>query len=146
MLSKITWREGLSFEGSSGTNTLTIDAKSPLGKGTGPTPKELVALGLAGCSGMDVISLLKKYKQNPQSFSIDVEVDQTEDHQYPVIFKNAHLIFKLEGQIAQDKLEEAVTLSMTKFCGVAAMIVKACPVTYTVLLNGAEIQKGEAVF
>ena len=67
-----------------------MDAKSPIGKGNGFTPKELVAIGLAGCTGMDVAALMKKHKQNVQKFEIDVDV-QTSSGAHPSVFSSAML-------------------------------------------------------
>lgn len=146
MKGSIEWNAGLSFKGLAGKNSVLIDTKPPMGSDNGASPKEIVALAIAGCSGMDVISLLKKYKQLPKSFKVDVDVEQTEQGVYPVIFKSVLLNFFIDGVVEESKAIEAVKLSMTEYCGVAAMIAKSCPITYTVLLNGKQIDKGEAKF
>lgn len=146
MKSKVSWKDNLSFTGTCGNHSVAIDTKPPVGKDTGMSPKELVAIGIAGCSGMDVVGLLKKYKQPLTSFDIEVDVEQTENGAYPVVFKKVELTFKLQGEIDREKAKEAVMLSMTKFCGVAAMIEKICPISYVVTLNEEEIDSGKAAF
>lgn len=139
------WKEGMQFVGQVSDHMAPMDAKAPLGKDTAPTPKELVALGLGGCTAMDVAALLKKYKQQPRSFQVEVETEATTGG-HPVTFKNAKVIYQVEGEVEADKLLEAVRLSMTKFCGVTAMLSKALPITYVVQLNGQEIGQGQASF
>jgi len=122
-----------------------MDAKAPIGKDSAPTPKDLVALGLGGCTAMDVIALLKKYKQLPESFAVEVETTPSEGR-VPVVFTKATLSFVVRGQVEPAKLLEAVTLSQTKYCGVTAMLLKSFPITYRVELNGEEVGTGVARF
>lgn len=139
------WTSGMAFNAECGEHQLLIDTKSPLGKDSGLTPKELVVIGLAGCTAMDVVALLKKYKQNITSMSVNTQVEQaTETH--PHIFKTANIEFQINGEVAPDKALEAVTLSQTKFCGVSAMISKTTPISYTVVVNGTLAGEGKAQF
>ena len=94
---------------------------------------------------MDVIALLKKYKQQPQSLKIDIDI-QTSTAGHPAVFEKAVLVFLVDGQVDADKLLEAVKLSQTKFCGVSAMLSKAFPIEYKVILNGTEVGSGLANF
>lgn len=146
MKGSIEWNSDLNFTGTAGKNSVTIDTKAPMGTDNGASPKEIVALAIASCSGMDIISLFKKYKQLPKSFKVDVDVEQTTQGIYPVIFKTVQLKFLIEGEVEKSKAIEAVRLSMTEYCGVAAMIAKSCPITYAVILNGEQIDQGEAKF
>jgi putative redox protein len=135
----------MEFDGDVDNHKVHIDAKAPIGKNTGATPKELVAMGLGGCTAMDVIALLKKYKQPPQSFSIEVEIEPSTGA-HPIVFEKATLTFKVEGQVDAEKLNEAVKLSQTKYCGVSAMLAKAFAIEYRVVLNGTETAQGFAKF
>lgn len=140
---KVVWKDAMLFEGVTDSHSMLMDAKAPIGKGTAPTPKELVGLGLAGCTAMDVAALLKKHKQQPQSFEIAVEIVTSVGKQ-PAIFESAMLTYRVLGPVDPAVLSEAVMLSQTKYCGVSAMLSKAFPIRYRVELNGAEISSGQA--
>lgn len=145
MKTTIVWKDAMEFEGAAGPHIVRMDAKVPFGKDSAASPKELVAMGLGGCTAMDVIALLIKNKQPPQSFQIDVEV-QHSTNGHPIVFEKALLKFIVNGQIEPNKLIEAVSLSQTKYCGVSAMLSKALPIEYKVVLNGIEIGFGSANF
>lgn len=145
MKSSVVWKEGMVLEGHASTHLVPMDAKSPLGKDSAPTPKELVALGLGGCTAMDVVALLKKHKQLPTSFRVDIDVEMTKGS-LPVVFEKALLSFIVEGQVENSKLIEAVRLSQTQYCGVSAMLFKSFPIHYRIVLNGNEIGTGTANF
>jgi putative redox protein len=145
MKTTVVWKDGMEFDGVSEQHQIRMDAKAPLGKNAGATPKELVALGLGGCTAMDVIALLKKHKQPPQSFRIDVEITPSSGS-YPVVFDKALLTFAVDGAVDSEKLIEAVQLSQTKYCGVSAMLSKAFPIEYRIVLNGTEVGSGAAKF
>lgn len=145
MKTAIVWKDGMEFEGAADNHIVRMDAKSPIGKNTGATPKELVAMGLGGCTAMDVIALLKKNKQPPQAFRIDVEITPSTGA-HPIVFEKAILTFTVDGAVDSEMLNESVKLSQTKFCGVSAMLSKAFPIEYRIILNGNEIGTGEAKF
>lgn len=145
MKSVLKWLDGMKFEAQSEQNSIHMDAKPPLGQAQGMTPKELVAVGLAGCTAMDVIALLKKHKQGHKDFQVGVEVTpSTTGH--PVVFDKILLTFEATGDIDPKVLLESVLLSQTKYCGVSAMLSKAVPIDYAVILNGSEIGRGQAQF
>ncbi len=142
---ELKWSDGMQFEGQAEAHTIAMDAKAPLGKNSGPTPKELVVMGLGGCTAMDVISLLKKFKQLPRSFHVDVEVESSTGVQ-PAVFTKGRITYQVEGEVDPERLLEAVRLSQTKYCGVSSMLSKAFPIHYNVQLNGREIGTGQASF
>ena len=137
------WKENMNFTGECSGNTITMDAKPPLGKAAGMTPKELIALGLSGCTAMDVIALLKKHKQDVKSLNVEADVEKSSGG-YPEVFSHILLSFKAEGNIDREKYLEAVQLSQTKYCGVSAMLAKSFPIEYKVILNNEEIGSGKA--
>ena len=149
MKTKIQWNQKMSFTGSiesgDGAVTVAIDSKPPLGLGQGFTPKALVAVGLAGCTGMDVIALLTKNKEPVASFTVDTEVEHSSGS-YPVVFKSVVLKFFVTGSVRPEKLIEAVTLSQTRYCGVSAMLAKAVPIRYEIFLNELKISEGSSNF
>lgn len=145
MKSVLTWKQNMKFEALCEGNTVAMDGKAPIGNNTAMTPKELLVTGLGGCTAMDVIALLKKHKQVTESMQVDVDVDSTTGVQ-PAVFTAARIVFTVKGQIEKAILLESIRLSQTKFCGVSAMLVKAFPITYRVILNGEEIGSGAAEF
>ncbi len=145
MQSTVIWQDKMAFLGEAEGHQVVMDAKSPIGAGSGFTPKELVALGIAGCTAMDVVSLLKKYRQPLQKFEVMNNVTHTEGS-HPTVFKDVDLVYKLEGELEESKVIEAVRLSQTKYCGVSAMISKTAPIRYRIELNGKQISTGEAAF
>jgi putative redox protein len=145
MKTSVIWKDGMEFEGIVENHVVPMDAKAPIGKNSGATPKELVAMGLGGCTAMDVIALLKKYKQPAKTFRVDLEIQPTSGA-HPIVFEKAILNFVVEGDIQAEKLAEAVQLSQTKFCGVSAMLSKSFPIEYRITLNGNEVATGAAKF
>lgn len=145
MKTNIIWNQGMNFTGKSEKYSVVMDAKSPIGRGEGLTPKELVAIGLAGCTAMDVAAWMKKHKQNVDSFEIQTDIE-TSTSGHPAVFTKALLIFRLSGNITKEILIEAVELSQTKYCGVSAMLSKSFPIEYAVELNGETITNGQAKF
>lgn len=90
-------------------------------------------VSLAGCTGMDVISILKKMKVNPVEFNIRVEGGMADDH--PKLFTSMHIIYEFRGDdLPLDKLSRAIELSQDKYCGVNASLKKAMPVTWEIRL------------
>ncbi len=144
MKTQIIWKQKMNFEGTVGANTISIDAKEPIGQGKGPTPKELLAMAIAGCTGMDVVGLMRKYKEPLVSLEIKTEVNLTESH--PTVFKDLKLFFYAKGGISKERLLEAIKLSQTKYCSVSAMLSKALPISYEVFLNNESIGEGKAEF
>ena len=145
MQARTVWTEKMKFIGECGGHNIALDAKPPFGESSGPTPKELVAIAVAGCTGMDVVALLKKYKQPLEAFEIKTDAPAVEKTQPPV-FKEIALTFLFIGQLEKDKVVEAVRLSQTKFCAVSAMLAPTVPIRYTIFLNGEEIGTGQAAF
>ncbi|MBV2168337.1 MAG: OsmC family protein [Bdellovibrio sp.] len=141
----LNWTEKMRFTADCDGNAVTMDAKAPLGENKAMTPKELVATGLGGCTAMDVIALLKKHKQDYKSLQVEVDITSSSGG-HPVVFAEAHLLFQVTGEVDKAILLESVNLSQTKFCGVSAMLSKALPIHYRVVLNGEEIGVGQANF
>ena len=103
------------------------------GEDSAQRPKELVLDGLAGCSGMDVVSILKKMHIEPDDFRIDIDAEMAEQH--PKIFTKIHVKYIFKTDAPKEKLERAVNLSQEKYCGVAAMLRKSSELTYEVIVN-----------
>lgn len=139
------WNEKMKFTAKAENHEVMIDTKPPIGGDTALSPKQLLLAGVCGCTGMDVVSLLKKYKQPLEAFQIEIDAPLTEGA-YPIVFQTINLVFKLRGAIDPAKVLEAVKLSQTKYCAVSAMVSKAVPITYTIELNGKNIGSGHSDF
>ncbi|HHC80809.1 MAG TPA: OsmC family peroxiredoxin [Flavobacteriia bacterium] len=118
---KTTWKGDMQFESTNEGGNLRIDADKEFGgKGKGYRPKALMLSSLAGCSGLDVVSLLKKMRAEVTEFVIDIEANLTEEH--PKYYDKVKMIFKFYGKdLKKDKIEKAVKLSEERYCGVMEM-------------------------
>lgn len=117
----VKWKGGMSFEADLDGHKITIDADEKVGgENKGPKPKPLMLIALAGCTGMDVVSILKKMKIELDEFNVNVEASLTEEH--PKYFDSffIHYIFKGKD-LPMAKLEKAVNLSQERYCGVSEM-------------------------
>jgi putative redox protein len=135
MQGKVTWLGNkMKFEGESRGFKIQMDSTPPFGDNSAASPKEIVLQGLCGCTAMDTIALLKKYKQTVTHLSVTATTELTEGH--PSVFKEIELIYDIQGPEDVTKVEEAVELSRKKYCGVIAMLEKNSNVSYRILYNG----------
>ena len=140
-----TWNATLAFEAKGPEHTVLMDSIIPGGTNRGMSPKQLLLASITGCTGMDIVSHMKKHKQNVESFTIEAQAEQTQGS-YPKIFAYVDLTFHLVGDIDPSIALESAALSQSKYCGVSAMISKSVPIRYKVLVNQTEVGKGEANF
>ena len=117
-------------------HVVNVDARPDFGgNDMGPSPMELVLMGVAGCSGIDMISILKKQRQEITSFKADVEGIREEVGDAKP-FKNIYVVFYLEGIIKEDRALKAAQLSFEKYCSVAKTVEPTATIHYKVVLNG----------
>ena len=109
-------------------------------KGTvkGISPMELLLMGLAGCSSIDVISILGKQKINPTSLKMEVNGKRIKG-EIPSLFKNIEVSIFLEGDIPSSKAKRAVDLSFEKYCSVSKTLESTAKINYKIFLNNIEI-------
>ena len=121
----MSWTDKVAFESNmDGHKVITDATKEVGGSDLGPRPKKLMLTSLAGCTGIDVIMILKKMKVEPEAFNVIVEGELTEEH--PRYYHKIKVIYKFKGKnLPKDKLEKAVKLSEEKYCGVSAVYKKA---------------------
>lgn len=126
------WQGKMQFQAHVGNHSITLDGSPEVGgEDAGARPKPLMLVALAGCSGMDVVSLLKKMRVNYDSLEIKVEGNLTEG--VPAYYDAMHVIYLFTGSnLPMDKIEKAVKMSMDTYCGVAQVYKKALPVTYEI--------------
>jgi putative redox protein len=123
------WRGGLKFEVDLDGHTLLTDAPTEAGgENSGPGPKKLQLAALAGCTGMDVVSILKKMRVEVEKCNIIVEGDLREEH--PKYYEKMHVIYEFQGEnLPMEKLEKAVKMSEETYCGVEALYKRAIEIT-----------------
>lgn len=117
-----TWLGDMKFESTnpSGLNLFIDAGEENGGKGDGYRPKALMLSSLAGCSGLDVASLIKKMKLDVDDFKIDIDAELTEEH--PKYYNKVAMHFHFYGKnLSEKKLQKAVDLSIDKYCGVMEM-------------------------
>ena len=126
------WNGDMEFSTEVNGHELIMDADVSVGGNNhGPRPKALLLAGLAGCTGMDVVSILKKMQLAPKSFKINVDAQMTEEH--PKVYDKIHISYIFSGEnLPKDKLERAVVLSQEKYCGVSAMLSKAADLSWDI--------------
>ena len=129
------WLQKMSFEAKIDGHKIIVDAAEEVGgENKGPRPKPLMLLALAGCTGMDVVSILKKMRVEFDDLDVDVEAEMTEEH--PKYFSSMKVIYTIKGKnIQKEKVEQAVTLSQEKYCGVSALYKKAIPVKFEIIIK-----------
>ena len=130
------WEEGLQFQGMFSTgNAILLDASEEEGGADkGPRPVELLVMALAGCSGMDVLAILRKKRMEVSSFQVSVYGEQQEKP--PKVFKELRVLYDVSGQgIKLDGVQQAVHLSERKYCSVSAMIGQAVAITSEIRIH-----------
>jgi putative redox protein len=115
---------------------VNVDSRPEFGgDDMGPSPMELILMGVAGCSAIDMISILKKQRQEITSFKAEVEGERIQVGEAKP-FKNIYVVFYLEGDINEDKAAKAAQLSFEKYCSVSKTLEPTATVYYKVVLNG----------
>lgn len=131
----LAWIDGMSFEADVAGYKLRLDSDPEHGgMNKGPKPKPLMMVALAGCTGMDVVSLLKKMRVDFDTLNIRVEGDLAEEH--PKKFEKMKITYELKGRsIDRGRVEKAVALSQEKYCGVSASYRKAMELTHEIIIR-----------
>lgn len=145
---EVRWSEPMLFVGTAdGTSPIVMDTKPESGgTGVGPSPMESVLIALAGCTGMDVVGILRKMRAPLIGLTIHVEADRATEH--PKVLSRIHLHYRAWGAgLTLEEVRKAVQLSQDKYCSVSAMLRKSAPITYgvTVAATEDELVVGQAV-
>ena len=135
MTHKITsdWKGELAYEIETVGGKLQLDATAGEdGNAKGMTPKYLMLVSLAGCTSMDVTSLLEKMRAQVEDFKVEVEGELTEEH--PKYYHTVTLKYIFKGEdLQKEKIEKAVKLSVDKYCGVYEMFRKFADISYDIV-------------
>ena len=139
MKAKVTWNGQMSFTGMSASGVqIPIDAsKEAGGQDSGARPMELLLHGLAGCTGIDIMLILKKMRLEVRSFYMEVEGMRASDH--PKRFTDIHIHYALEGDLPEDKVIRAIQLSKEKYCSVSHSLNANITASYSI--NGVKGEK-----
>jgi len=128
--------KGVTFIGKAQSNHwIAMDGPEEFqGSDAATRPKELILIGLAGCSGSDVASILSKMRENVIKFEIDVDAESATEH--PKVFTKIHLKYKFWGtNLKEANLEKAINLSQDKYCSVTAMLKPTVEITHSYEIN-----------
>lgn len=132
------WKGGLKFAGISrfGHAISTDGSKQAGGNEDGYQPLELLLFGLAGCTGIDVLLIAQKMKQEITGLKINIEAEQKED--YPRFITKAHVEYAFTGRsLNPEMLNKAITLSQEKYCSVGTTLAGVTKITHSVKINEA---------
>ncbi|MDX2190052.1 MAG: OsmC family protein [Bacteroidota bacterium] len=129
------WMGKMQFNSLVNGHTIIMDAPERVGgEDNGPIPKPFVLTALSGCTGMDVVSILRKAGKEVKS--LDIKVNGELSKLPPIEYTSIHVIYDFEGDLhVREAAVEAVTTSQEKYCGVSHMLKKAIPVTWEIIYN-----------
>lgn len=128
-------RDNMSFTVNINGHEMIIDAAPASGgNNMGPRPKSLMLAALAGCTGMDVVSILRKMHVEFSDFSVKVEGNITSEH--PMHFDHMHIIYTIRGKdVPGDKVNKAISLSQDKYCGVSYNYRQSMKITHELVIE-----------
>lgn len=128
-------RENMSFKVNVNGHDMILDSSREFGgNNEGPRPKSLMMVALAGCTGMDVVSILQKMKVQIDDFKVEVEGNITDEH--PKHYDHMHIRYIFRGKnIPPDKVNHAINLSQEKYCGVSFSYRQAMKITHEVIIE-----------
>jgi putative redox protein len=126
------WKNNMSFEAEIDGHKLIVDASNDVGgENKGPRPKKLLLMALAGCTGMDVISILKKMKVEVSKFNVKVIGNASDEH--PKKYTEMKIIYQFKGNnLELEKLKKAVDLSLNKYCSVNAVLKETIKIDFDI--------------
>lgn len=139
MESTIKWTGNMAFSGvTPSRHELIMDAADEVGgQNGGARPTEFLLYAVAGCTGMDIVSILKKMRIEPTSFQMEVKGNRAEEH--PKRFTDLHIHYAFEGDLPEDKVVRAIQLSKDKYCSVSHSVNARITASYSI--NGMETKK-----
>ncbi|MEZ4957275.1 MAG: OsmC family protein [Saprospiraceae bacterium] len=137
-----TWKGSTVFDSTIGNQTIRIDTNADLSIKTGPNPKPLMLSSLSGCTGIDVVMLLKKMRVDIDSFRMDIDGELTDT--IPKIYSLIRLRYYFTGEkLKVEKIIKAVKMSKEQYCGVSAMLAMVCPIEVSIFVNEEEVWNGD---
>ncbi len=141
MGARVTWHGGMTLTGTADSGFTVPMGAAPAvgGDNDGFRPMELMAMSLAGCTAMDVISIMRKKRQDVTAFAVSVEAEQADEH--PKVFTSAVILYEVTGHdISENALQRSIGLSAKTYCPAQGMLAKAMSMRLTY-----RIYEGESV-
>ncbi|NHR06461.1 OsmC family protein [Chromobacterium haemolyticum] len=138
MKARLKWVDGVCFLGESGSGHAVVMDGAPEGGGRnlGPRPMELLLLGTAGCTSYDVITILKKSRQQVSDCWVEIEAGRAEEE--PKVFTRIHFHFVVTGRdLKAETVERAIKLSAEKYCSASIMLGKTAEISHDFELRDA---------
>jgi putative redox protein len=147
MDANVTWKQGLTFTGRADSGFSVPLGTDPQlgGANDGFRPLELMAVSLAGCTAMDVISIMRKKQQDVRAFEVQVHTDQAQD--FPKVFTHTLITYIMTGHgVDETALRRSIELSATKYCPAQSMLSQVVPMELCYeIYEGESIQERELV-
>ena len=131
MNTRVKWLDNMSFVGETGSgHSIVMDGAPEYGgRNLGVRPMEMLLLGLGGCSSFDIVSMLKKSKQDLIDCEVEITAERAETE--PKVFTNIHLHFIVSGNdLSEEKVKRAIDLSAEKYCSASIMLGKTAKITH----------------
>jgi putative redox protein len=135
MIAHCEWKGNGYFDGQSMSGQ-TVHFDTSEGQTGGPTPMEVVLMGLCGCTSVDVVSILQKKRQPLTGLRVSAHADRAPEP--PRVFTHIHLTYTVSGEVSHKAVEDAVRLSNETYCSVSKMLEKAAEIDYEIVYNDAE--------
>ena len=132
----LAWRGGLNFRASTPRGDVSLGPTRDAAEATFG-PKELVAMGLGGCTGMDVASILEKMRAVPERFEVSVVAESAEPH--PQAMMRFSVRYLIDGPVTAEQARRAVALSLERYCGVSATLSAGAAIEPEIVLNGERL-------
>jgi putative redox protein len=136
MKASASWVDGLRFIGGSGSgHGVIMDGSNADGPGgsLGPSPMEMLLLGMAGCSGIDVVHILQRMRQDVTDCQVELDSERAEEE--PRVFTSIKAKFTVTGRgLKQNRVEEAVRLSAEKYCSASVMLGKTANISHEIVV------------
>ncbi len=127
----VRWVEGNAFAARSGSGHWAMMDSAQEGAAAAPSPMEFLIMGLGGCTGIDLVAILGKMRQ--QVTGIELEIDSERSDEHPKVFTRIHVTYRVRGKgLSAERVRAAVELSESKYCSVAAMLRKTAELTYDI--------------
>ena len=135
-MTQVVWAGGMRFVGTGGSgHEVAMDAAEPHGGDSAARPVETLLCALGVCTGMDVVSILRKMKTEPKSLRIEIEDERATE--YPKVIRKLRLVYVAAGDVPEENLRKAVELSLAKYCPIANTLAGVAQISYEARVDAA---------